>query len=440
MVERKDYPIEEEKNKGLEMVKEVVEKNKEKTKEIRHQIHQNPELGFQEFETAKLVKARLQELGIEIVGEGIGQTGIIARIKGKEGGRTVALRADMDALPIQEKTDLPYASKKEKIMHACGHDVHTSSLLGAAEALKSLADQGELEGDVLLIFQPNEERTDINRRSGAVQMIKFMEEKGLRKNLDAIFGLHVLADMERGTVKLPQDIVLSGSSSFKLKLEAPGGHVSEAFKLPNIEKLLAKIETRMDQKFGSDLPKEERPKVILEPGLHKTDSEAVNILSTKGEVSWTLRILLPGAEFKAKRREVVQELQNTILEVAGPYEVKGAKWDVDYNPGTRPVRMRDLKLVELGRQVAKDVLPNYKLDEEAILGGEDCSYYFEPFKGKTIDGVFMMVGGANSEKGIKPVGHHRSDFKIDEDVIPDMSIIYAEMARRYLAENYERKI
>jgi amidohydrolase len=325
-------------------------------------------------------------------------------------------------------------------MHACGHDTQTSALLGAAGALKKLAEDNELEGDIILLFQPNEERTDPKRKSGAVQMIKALEKMGLRDKINAFFALHVYSEMERGKILLPKDMLCGSSSSFKLKLEAPGGHASESWKLPNIEKLLAHIETRLDEKFGFKGPQTEQPKIILEPGLHKTDSQAVNILSEKGEVSWTLRILLPGIEFKPTRTNIIQELKKIILDEVGPWQEKGAKWSVDYNPGTRPVAFRDPKLVELSEEVAKDILgEKMEIDRKPILGGEDFSYYPEPFsKGmtpkKTIPGVMILVGGANPEKGIPLVGHHQPNFKIDEESIIDMAKIYAEFSRRYLEQ------
>lgn len=433
------------KEEELKMIEKEIEGNRERILDVRHKIHENPELGFHEFETAKLVKEELERLGVEILAEGVGKTGIIARIKGKENGKTIALRADMDALPIQEKTDVPYASKKEGVMHACGHDTQTSALLGAAGALKKLAEESKLDGDVLFIFQPNEERSDPKRKSGAVQMIKALEKMGLRDKIDAFFALHVYSEMERGKILLPKDLLCGSSSSFKLKLEAPGGHVSESWKLPNIEKILAHIEARLDDRFGFKGPQSEQPKIILEPGLHKTDSSAVNILSTTGEASWTLRILLSGMEFKPMRTNIIQELKKIILDEVGPWQEKGAKWTVDYNPGTRPVAFRDPKLVELSEEVTKDIIgEKLEIDRQPILGGEDFSYYPESFsKGmapkKMIPGAMILVGGANPEKGIPLVGHHKPNFKIDEEAIIDMAKIYAEFSRRYLEKNYKEK-
>lgn len=429
------------KPKEMEMIEKNIEENRERILAIRHQIHENPELGFHEFETAKLIKEELERLGVEILAEGVGKTGVIARIKGRKGGKMIALRADMDALPIQEKTDLPYASKKEGVMHACGHDTQTSALLGAAGTLKKLAEENKLDGDVLLVFQPNEERSDPKRKSGAVQMIKALEKMGLRDKINAFFALHVYSEMERGKILLPKDMLCGSSSSFKLKLEAPGGHASESWKLPNIEKILAHIEARLDDKFGFKGPQSEQPRIILEPGLHKTDSQAVNILAEKGETSWTLRILLPGLEFKPTRTNIIQELKKIITDEAEPWQEKGAKWTVDYNPGTRPVAFRDPKLVELSEDVTKNILgKDLKIDRQPILGGEDFSYYPEPFsKGmspkKTIPGAMILVGGANPEKGIPLVGHHKPNFKIDEEAVIDMAKIYAEFSRRYLEEN-----
>lgn len=428
------------KKEELKMIERNIEENRERILDIRHKIHENPELGFHEFETAKLIKEELERLGVDILAEGVGKTGIIAQIKGKEGGKTIALRADIDALPFQEQTDLPYASKKEGVMHACGHDTQTSALLGATGALKKLTEEGKLDGDIVLLFQPNEERSDPKRKSGAVQMVKALEKMGLRKEIDAFLALHVYGEMEIGKIKMPEDILLGSSSSFKLKLKAPGGHASEIWRLPNIDLLLSEIKAELAHKFGGLTPKTEQPDIVLSSELHKTDSKAVNVLATEGETSWTLRILPRGMEFKPARRGVIEELKRIIFDVVDKeWKEKGVKWEVEYNPGTRPVAFRDKELVKLGEETVKDILgKDSEIDRQPILGGEDFCYYLEPLRNKTINGIMMMVGGANPEKGISIVGHHNPNFKIDEEAIIDMAKIYAEFSRRYLKQEFNK--
>ena len=135
----------------------------------------------------------------------------------------------------------------------------------------------------------------------------------------------------------------------------------------------------------------------------------------------------------------IEELKNDILEIVGDkWGKKGARFSIDYQPGTRPVTFRNPELVELGKEVVEEIVDNYKLNEEPLLGGEDFSYYLEPLNKKTIDGLMIMVGAANSKKDIPPSVHHTPKFKIDEDVIPEMSAVYAELARRYLEQQNKK--
>lgn len=424
----------------------ILEKSREISSRIinlRNELHENPELGGEEIETTKRIRRELEKLGAEIMGEivpvikdgrEIGKTGLIAKIKGSKEGPTIALRADIDALPIQEDRDNPHCSRKEGIMHACGHDVHTAALIGAAEILSSLAREGKLEGNVVLIFQPSEERT-VDKQSGAVKVIRFLERKGLRKEIDAIFGLHVAAGLERGTIRLKEGPQNASSGDFEVVMKAPGGHIMESYKLPNINSLLAKIIARLNKEFEPQRP-EEKPRDILvsSASTHFVGKVGYNILAREGGAQWVLRIL--HADYKEKRKEILEKIKEAVSKETEPWLKSGLEVEFKFNPGYRPLIHRHPEILKIARKSAQDVIgSSFKLNEQASLGGEDFSFYLEEFRGKEIPGAFLMVGGANPEKGIPFSSHHHPKFKIDEEVIPEMAAIYARLVTetiRYL--------
>lgn len=196
-------------------VLELTERFSSEIVALRRKIHHAPEVAWQEHETGALVKRELDRLGIPYRSCG-GETGILAEIRGGREGKTVLLRADMDALKVQEKTGVEYASEKDGYMHACGHDGHTAMLLGAAMALQLIKE--ELAGRVLLAFQPAEEVA-----AGAVAMI----EDGVLEGVDACFGMHLMAGVEAGTVLIPDGYVLSAADQFRIDVEGLGGHASQ---------------------------------------------------------------------------------------------------------------------------------------------------------------------------------------------------------------------
>jgi amidohydrolase len=194
------------------------EKLKDELIRIRRDIHQHPELGFQEFRTASLVAETLEEIGLN-PRTGVGRTGVVADI-GSGDGPTIALRADMDALPIDEQNDVPYQSKNDGVMHACGHDAHTAMLLGAAHLLKQSQVEDEWKGKVRLIFQPSEENFDEDGISGATAMI---EDKVL-EGVDAAVALHVISDFPAGICFYSDGFSLAAVDAFKAWIKADGGH------------------------------------------------------------------------------------------------------------------------------------------------------------------------------------------------------------------------
>jgi amidohydrolase len=411
-----------------EIVERVLEQSREiepQMKEVYRDLHEHPELGGEEFRTAERVKEYLNKHGIEIVGDKIGGlrgkegTGIVGRIRGKEGGPTVALRADMDALPVREREGHEPRSQNDKTMHACGHDAHTSGLLGGATILKDLAGRGELPGDVLLIFQPSEEKAH-EKESGAVRIIRFLEKQGLREKIDAFLGLHVRSDMERGRVNVKEGIQMGSSGEVDITLKGSGGHIMNAYEKPNLHLMFSEITTRLSEAFR---PLAEKKEALVASARTIYDGSGYNVLPAAAESTWVVRVASP--LYKDISSDIIENIRGVVQETVKKYAAKDdIKISITQRPGYRPVIHRSPELVELAARAANRVIPEVRRSEDLEMAGEDFSFYLEELRGKEIPGVFMMVGAANPEKGIPKVPHHSPDFRIDQDVIKDLAALH----------------
>lgn len=431
----------------------IVERAKELGPEMERlytDFHENPELGGEERETGQKVSAFLKGIGVEIVGEKIGLgtreseseersegTGVVAIIRGKEGGPTIALRADMDALPVQENESNSPCSKRENVMHACGHDTHTAALMGAARILKELADQGRLEGNVVLMFQPSEEKAH-QKESGAVQMIKFLEKEGLREDISAFFGLHVYGELERGETKVRDEVQSASSGEVDITLRGPGGHIMNVYEHPDLQSVFSSINLRLKEAFR---PLYEDRKALVASARTKYAGSGYNVLPAEAESTWVVRVADP--LYRKISKDIVERIRATVDEAvreetertSGEIEV-GIKRRLGY----RPVIHRDPELVELARRSAEESIEGYKGNDDGLMmGGEDFSFYLEKFRGREIPGVFVMVGGASPEKGFPKTSHHSPTFRVDPGAIEDMASLYATFSVEAM-EHFRSKV
>ncbi|KKU13923.1 MAG: N-acyl-L-amino acid amidohydrolase [Candidatus Magasanikbacteria bacterium GW2011_GWC2_45_8] len=252
-----------------------------------HDMHENPELGGEEVETGKRIGARLQEMGVEILKEGINGGGLIAIVRGKEGGPTIALRADMDALPIQERAENSPRSKKDGVAHMCGHDIHTASLLGAAHIFKDLAAQEKLDGDVVLVFQPSEEKAH-QKASGASRMVARLLQMGYMGEggkIDAFFGAHVMREMPRGIVNVKEGVQLASSGEVDIKLKTKGGHIMNAFEVPNLHLIFSEITMRLSEVFK---PLYEKNEALVASARTAYGGTGYNVLPAEAKATWVV--------------------------------------------------------------------------------------------------------------------------------------------------------
>jgi len=371
--------------------------------EWRRNFHQHPELSNREFNTSKKVADHLRSLGIEVK-EGVAKTGVVGILKGGKPGPVIALRADMDALPVVERNDLPYASKvtsdyngqKVGVMHACGHDAHTAMLMGAAEVLsKSKAD---IAGTVVFLFQPAEEGAPEGEEGGASLMVK----EGALNNpkVDVVFGMHINSATPIGTIKYKSGAFMASADMFKIKVKGKGSHGSQPwlgvdpiYVSSQIIQALQGIVSR-----ESDLTK--APVVVSVGAIHS--GVRFNIIPEDAEMLGTIRNLDSNI-----RKDVLQQVRNIAIKIA---EMNGATAEVMIDNKTL-VTYNDPALVQL-------MVPSLEKAAGASnvsqmnwqTGAEDFSFFQEK-----VPGFFVYLGGmplGMDEKNAPP--HHTPDFKIDD--------------------------
>jgi amidohydrolase len=355
---------------------------------IRREIHAYPELSKHETRTAAFVASELQKLNIPIQTH-IAGTGVVGLLRGRNPEkRCIALRADMDALPIQEQNNVPYKSKNDGVMHACGHDVHTSNLLGAAMILSELRD--EWEGTVKLIFQPSEEKVP----SGAEAMI----EAGVLENpkVSAIYGLHVHTELEAGQVGFHAGHFMASSDEIYLTVHGKGGHAAQPANF--ISPLLISADILLALKPLTDM----KVPTVLSFGRIMADG-ATNVIPERAELAGTLRC------FDEKMRAHQHERLNAICtEVAAKH---GGHCEVNILRGY-PVLMNDKALTDRALAAATDYLGTEAVHElPTRMGSEDFAFYTQH-----VPACFYRIGVADASRGItSPI--HTPTFDVDEKAL-----------------------
>lgn len=359
--------------------------------EIRRDLHQHPELGLEEHRTAKQVQARLDELGIEHV-DGLAQTGMLAQIHGQSDGPVVALRADLDALPLQDAKDVPYKSQEAGKMHACGHDVHTSILLGAAKILKNM--EGELPGTVKLIFQPAEETV-----GGARMLI----EEGVLENpkVEAIFGLHVDPGRPVGTFGLHYGQRNASSDNLHIVIHGQAGHGAYPASAVDAIVTAAQVVTAIQTVVSRNV--DARDSAVVSFGIIQGGTQG-NILADRVELTGTVRTLDPHI-----RERVLQRIRETAEGVATGL---GGSAEVNIDPSYDPL-INDNTMVEVVRANATELSGEDSIEvfPRPNMGVEDFGYYVSH-----VPGAFFSIGVRNEEKGIVSPVHHVL-FDADEEAM-----------------------
>jgi len=375
---------------------------------LRRRVHHHPELGFREEQTSALAIQQLCDLGIP-VRAGVGRTGVIGELG--DLGPCIALRADMDALPIQEENPVPYASAVPGVMHACGHDAHVACLIGAAHLLAEEAAAGRLPGRVRFLFQPSEEAQDAEALSGAMRMAA----EGAMDGTDAVVALHVWTDIPLGTLSLRDGTMTAHPDKFELSIvgqEAHGayphrGHDAITLSAQVIQALQTVVSRRTDPTHAK----------VLTIGTIQGGTKD-NILAGRVVMTGTIRT------FDAATREVLLAEMEQACAVA---RVLGGDYTLKVTPGYLPVE-NDVRLTALVRRVGAAMVgaPNV-LEAPLEMGGEDFSYFAQ-----SAPGCLFWLGAATP--GEPQRLHHHPRFDIDERCLPLGAALLAEIALRYLEE------
>uniref|UniRef100_UPI004047BDC0 M20 metallopeptidase family protein n=1 Tax=Roseivirga sp. TaxID=1964215 RepID=UPI004047BDC0 len=376
----------------LDEVKQLASEFSDDTIRIRRHLHAHPELSFQEYETAKFVAAELRRIGIEPK-EGVAGTGITALIEGRNPkSKTIALRGDMDALPIFEKNEVPYKSKNEGVMHACGHDVHTSCLLGAARILNHLKDQ--FEGTVKLVFQPGEEKNP----GGASLMIKDGALENPRPQ--RMLGQHVMPYISTGKIGFREGQYMASADEIYLTVKGKGGHAALPDKVIDPILIASHIIVALQQVVSRNAdPK--KPTVLSFGQI--SGGHAQNVIPDEVKISGTFRALNEDWRFEAHKR---------ITSIAqGLAEAMGGSCDVLIDVGY-PFLINDPETTQIARKAAEAYVGAENLvDLDLWMGAEDFAYYSHE-----IPSCFYRLGTGNEDKGTT-LGVHTPKFNIDEDAI-----------------------
>jgi IAA-amino acid hydrolase len=372
---------------------------------LRRDLHRHPELAFRETRTAAAAADAVRALGFE-VRTGVARTGVVAELCGGP-GPTVALRADMDALPIDEANDVPYRSTVPGVMHACGHDAHVAMLTGAARLLADAAAAGDLPGTVRLLFQPSEEAADAENKSGAMRLV----EEGAMRGVDAVFGLHVGAHLPAGKVYLRPGAYMAGSDRLIITVEGRSSHAGRPHEGTDAIVLAAHVVLACQNGVARRISP--RAEGVLSLGIVQ-GGVAENVLAERVTLAGTIRY------FEETTRVRLQDAAKAAAAVA---DALGGHGTVEITGGYPPV-INDEAMTTLAAEALAEALgPDAIEDFEPMMGAEDFALLLAE-----APGTFFWIGAAPAE----PREHHHPRFDIDESVLPRGAAALAACALRAL--------
>lgn len=368
------------------IIRKCIAKYQDELISLRRDFHAYPEKGFEEVRTCKKIYDYLVDCGIEV--KQIAKTGVIGTLRGDDKGKVIALRADMDGLPVIEENDVSYKSKNDGLMHACGHDGHVAILLGVAKYLSERKDK--LKGTVRFIFQPGEEGY-----FGAVSMI---EEGALEDpKPEAVFGLHLWNSIEIGEASVECGPIMANTCEFKVKIIGKGGHGAKPNATIDSVVVAAQFVTTLQTAISRSLDP-------FEPGV-------VTIGTIEGGTNYN--VIAPSVKLTGTMRgysdEVINLLKTRVNEILdGVCKSFGAEFELEFRDGY-PALYNDEDLSKLAKEVSAQMLGEKNVRSERSMGGEDFAYYAQK-----VPACFIFVGAGNKNKGIIYPNHHPR-FDLDED-------------------------
>lgn len=382
------------------------EELKDKIIEWRRHLHKHPELSFEEYKTAEFVKEKLEKLNFEIEYP-VAKTGLVATLKGETKGPTVALRADMDALPIQEEGETEYKSTVEGVGHLCGHDAHTAILLGAAHII---SENPPKRGNIKLLFQPAEEGY-----GGADVMV----QEGALKNPDveAVAGLHVHPTIKTGETSITEGFATACTDSFDIKIIGKGGHAAHPHLSIDPIAISSTVIASLQQIVSRNIDPLEN--IVLTIGKIE-GGFARNVIAPEVTLEGTVRLLNP--DLRPKVKETMHQYLNGVT------SGMGASYELEYTYGYPSVYNDPALIPTLRATVDKILGEGQLLDVNPSMGGEDFSYF-----AREVPGVFFRLGTNGGEDTAYP--NHHPKFNVDEDALHYGAAILSQFAYDYLDAN-----
>ncbi|KOR77540.1 N-acyl-L-amino acid amidohydrolase [Bacillus sp. FJAT-21352] len=390
------------------MIHDLIEAVKDEVIAWRRYLHKYPELSFQEEKTAQFVYEKLQTFG-ELEISRPTKTSIMARLIGQQPGKVIALRADMDALPIEEENDFDFVSQNSGVMHACGHDGHTAMLLGTAKIFTQIKEQ--IKGEVRFLFQHAEELPP----GGAQEMVR----AGALEGVDMIIGTHLLSTLPLGKIGLGYGPIMAGADTFNITLVGKGGHASQPELTVDPIAIGTQVVSNL-QHIVSRYRDTQEALVISVTQFH--GGSAINVIPSKVNIGGSVRSFNP---------QLQVEIPNYIERIVkGITEAHGATYDFDYQFGYAPTindeevtRLMDETVCEVFGEESREIL-------KPIMGSEDFSAFQE-----VVPGTYIGIGARNEEKGII-YPHHHPKFTVDEQALHNGVKLYVHGTLKMLNLTY----
>ena len=370
----------------------------------RRYLHQNPELSFQETNTSTFIANQLTSFGLEVK-ENVGGNGVVGVIQGAHPGKTIAFRADFDALPIHDEKNVPYKSTVDGVMHACGHDGHTASLLAVAKILSNKCQQ--LHGKIVFIFQHAEEKPP----GGA----KFMIEDGVLDGVDVVFGAHLATEYPIGKIATKPGPVMASVDAFKITLQGRGGHGARPHETIDTIAIGSQLVGHLQQIVSRRVNPIE-PAVVTVGSFHA--GNAFNIIADSAVLEGTVRAM------NAKVRKQIEEEIRSILE--GVKVADRIDYSLDYLHGY-PVLVNHKEEAALIEKIVKETVSHDAfIEKDIVLGAEDFAYYLEHRPG-----AYFYVGASNENPNTQ-YPHHHPRFDFDERALLHVGHLFLQLADYYL--------
>lgn len=399
---------------GYKVWEEALAANYEATVSWRRHLHENPEPSFEEYETRKYIAEKLRSFGYEEVEEGIGGGGIVAYLRGKHDGPTIGFRADFDALKIQEATGLSFSSKNPGVMHACGHDGHTATLLSVAKVMKEY--QSSLSGTVKFIFQHAEE---VLPGGG-----KAMVEAGVLDDVDFVYGLHLRSPLEYGKVTYCSGYAMAAPDFFEIKIQGKGGHAAHPDSTVDSVVVASYVVNQLQSLISRK--KDPAKSGVLTFSTFKSGDGAHNVIADTALLKGTVRTFAPEV------RDMIEEKIKSMTEQI--CKAHDATCEVNYGRGY-PALYNHEKETEIIADLFKETFGDETVESTPLrMGGEDFAYFLEEKPGS-----FFFVNSGNEEKGII-YPHHHPKFDFDERALLLGGKCFLAIIDHYLTEKETNKV